>query len=96
MTVFCKQKGHKLGVHLLVAAEVSAEETADQVSIDRSVIAREMDIFKAAEKAFKICSEFLYLGGLSCPVQAFKDYKHCVFICLSHKDSQKISRLRSK
>lgn len=78
MAIFCKEKRYKLRVDLLVAAEVSSEETADQVSIDRSVVAWEMYVFKAAEKAFEICSEFLYLCGFSCTVQAFKYYKHCV------------------
>ena len=80
MTVFCEQKGHQLRVYCLVAAEVSAEETADKVAIDRCVITWEMNVFKCAEKAFEISSEFFYLGGFSCSVQAFEYYKHSVIL----------------
>jgi hypothetical protein len=46
MTVFCKEKGDQLWMYLLVAAEVSAEEAAYEISIYRSVITGEMYIFK--------------------------------------------------
>ena len=78
MTVFREKKCYQLGVYSFIGAEVSPEETADEVSVYRSIVTWEMDVFKTAEKAFKICSEFLYLGGFSCSVQSFKYYKHCV------------------
>jgi hypothetical protein len=31
-----------------------------------------MYVFETAEAAFKICLQFLYLGGFSCTVKAFK------------------------
>ena len=74
MSVFGKEKCHQLRVDGLVAAEITSKETADELSIDRSVIPWEVYVFDLSEKAFKIGSEFLYLGGFSGSVQAFKDY----------------------
>ena len=76
MPVFCEKQGHQLRVDSLVAAEVTTEETAYQVSIYWSVISWEMDVFDFTEKAFEVCPEFLDLGGFSCTVKAFKHYKH--------------------
>jgi hypothetical protein len=76
---FCKKQGYQLWMDLLVAAEGSTKETAYQISIYRSIITWEMNVFEASEKTLKICSQFLYLGGFSCAVQAFKDYKHDVW-----------------
>ena len=61
MAVFCEEKGNELRMDRLVGAEVSAEETADEVAVDRGVIAREMYVFKLSENAFQIASELLYL-----------------------------------
>ena len=56
MSVFCKKQGHKLRVYSLVRTEVPAEETADELSIDGSVISWEMDVFEISENAFEIGS----------------------------------------
>ena len=61
MAVFREEKGHELRMDRLVGAEVSAEETAYEVAVDRGVIAREMYVFKLSENAFQIASELLYL-----------------------------------
>lgn len=76
MPVLGKKKGDKLRVHGFVASEVSAQETADQISVYGSVITREMDIFERTENALQIISKFLYLCGFTCSVQAFKYYQH--------------------
>jgi hypothetical protein len=85
MTVLCEEKGHQLRVYGLVVAEVSAEETADEVSVYRSVVAWEMDIFERTEKVFKIGFEFFYLGGFACSIQSFEYYKHDVCFGLVYK-----------
>jgi hypothetical protein len=46
-----------------------------------------MDVFETSEKAFKICSEFLDLGGFSRTVEAFKYYKHGISMVGIHKDN---------
>ena len=46
VTVLCKEKGHQLRVYGLIVTEVSAEETADKVSVYGSVVAWEMNIFE--------------------------------------------------
>ena len=73
MAVFGEKKGHQLRVYILIAAEVSAEEPADQISVDRGVIPWEMDIFESAVDAFEVASESLYLSGFACTVEAFED-----------------------
>jgi hypothetical protein len=45
MPVLCKEQGNKLRMHGLVASEVSAEEAADEVAVNRGVIAGKMYIF---------------------------------------------------
>ena len=72
VAVLSKKKRNQLRMNCFVGTEVTAEETADQVSIYGSVITWEMYIFKAAQTTFKICSELLYLSGFSCTVKAFK------------------------
>ena len=77
--VFGEKKGYKLRMYSLVASEISAQETAYEISIYGSVIAWKMNIFERSENAFKIISKFLDLSGFSSSVQAFKYYKHfCV------------------
>jgi hypothetical protein len=71
--VLCEKQGHKLRMHALVVAEISTEETADEIAIDRGIVSWEMYIVKRSEHAFQICSEFLYLGGFSGSVQTFED-----------------------
>ena len=78
MSVLCEEQCDQLRVDGLVRAEITSEEAADEVSIYRSILTWKMDVFERAEKTFKICSEFLYLGGFSCSVQTFKYYKHVV------------------
>jgi hypothetical protein len=56
MSVFCEKKRNQLGVYGIIRTEVSTEKAADKVSIYRSVVAREMYVFKIAVKAFKIGS----------------------------------------
>ena len=53
MSVLGKEKRHQLRMHAFIVAEVSAEEAADEVSVDRSVISWEMYVFKTAKKAFE-------------------------------------------
>jgi hypothetical protein len=74
MTVFGEEKCDKLRVNSFVGAEVSAKETADEVAVDRRVVTWEVDIFKSAETAFQVASEFLYLSRFACSVQAFEYY----------------------
>ena len=61
-------------MYCLIVPEVSAEKGTYQPAVYGGVIAWEMYVFKVAEEAFQICSEFLYLGGLSCPVLSHKAY----------------------
>ena len=82
--VFSEKQSDKLGMYGFVAAEVTSQETAYEISINWSVIAWEMDVFQCAEKAFKIISKFLDLSGFSSSVQAFKYYKHVSVICTAN------------
>ncbi len=75
MSVFCEKKSHKLRVYGADVPEFPLEEPADKSSIYRGVVAWEMYVFYCAENAFEIFFQFFDLGGLSCPVQAFNDYK---------------------
>ena len=84
MPVFCEKQGYKLRMNGFVASEVTAEETADQITVNRGVISGEMYVFDRTEEALEIISEFLYLGGFSCSVQTFKYYQH-VIKCLACK-----------
>ena len=79
VSVFREQKSYKLRMYGFVASEVSAQETAYEISIYGSVISWKMNILERSENAFKIISEFLDLSGFSGSVQAFKYYKH-VFV----------------
>ena len=83
MSVFCKEQGHELWVHGLVRAEVSSEETADEVSVDRRVVSWKMYVFEISENAFEVCSQLLYLSGLACAVQSFQYYQHDVFVLVT-------------
>lgn len=76
MSVFGEKKGHQLRMNLLHGAEVTPKETADQIPIDRSVVAREMDVAEGLATALKISFQSLDLGGLPCPVKAFEDNQH--------------------
>ena len=76
MSVFGEKEGHQLRVNLLHGAEVTPKETADQIPIDRSVVAREMDVAEGLATALKISFQSLDLGGLPCPVKAFEDNQH--------------------
>ena len=44
--VFGKQKRHQLGVHCLYAAELSFQETGNEVSVDGGLVARKMNVFQ--------------------------------------------------
>ena len=46
VTVLGKEEGYKLRMYGLVVAEISAKEAADEVTVNGSVIAWEMNIFK--------------------------------------------------
>ena len=76
VSVFGKKEGHQLRVNLLHGAEITPKETADQIPIDRSVVAREMDVAEGLATALKISFQSLDLGGLPCPVKAFEDNQH--------------------
>ena len=76
MSVFGEKEGHQLRVNLLHGAEITPKETADQIPIDRSVVAREMDVAESLAAALKISFQSLDLGGLPCPVKAFEDNQH--------------------
>ena len=80
MPVFSKKKSDKLRVYCLVGTEVSAKETADEISVYGSIVTREMYVFEIAAEAFEIGSQPFYLSGLSCAVQAFQYYQHDVFV----------------
>ncbi len=89
MPVFCEKKGHKLRVYGVDVPEFPLEEPADESAIYRGVVAWEMYVFYCAKEAFEIFFQFFDLSGLSCPVQAFNDYKH-VFSVISTAKIRKI------
>ena len=76
MPVLCEKESHKLGMDLCVAAELPAEEAAYEVSVNRGLIPREMDILKLRAPCFKIRPEHFYLSGFSGSVKPFKNYEH--------------------
>jgi hypothetical protein len=74
VAVFSEKKGYKLRMYRLVVAEVSAQEAADEVPVDRSVIAWKMYVFDCSEKLLEILPESFDLCGFTCTVQAFQYY----------------------
>ena len=46
VAVLGKEEGYKLRMYSFVVTEISAEETADEVSVNWSVIAWKMNIFE--------------------------------------------------
>ena len=67
MPVFSKEEGYQLRVYGLVRAEVSAKETADEVSIYRSVVSWEMDVFETSEMLSRYALSFFTWVDLPAP-----------------------------
>ena len=65
MPILRIEQGDKLGMHRVNAAEITPEETADEIPVHGSVIPREMYVFQLLADTLQICFQFLYLGGLS-------------------------------
>ena len=61
VTVLCEEKCYKLRMYGFIGTEISAEETADEITVYRCVVAWEMYIFEGTESAFEIISEFFDL-----------------------------------
>ncbi len=76
MPVLGEQEGHQLRMHGLDAAELPFQEAADEVSVHRRVIPREMDVLQRSAALRQVFLQFLDLGGLPRPVQAFHDDEH--------------------
>ena len=76
MPVLRKEQGHKLRMHGIDAAELSLEETADEIAVYGSFVPREMDVFQRPAAVREVFLQFLDLGGLPRPVQALQHDEH--------------------
>ena len=87
VTVFGKKEGDQLRMHLIVGPEVSAKETGNEVSVDRSLITGKMNVFQTAAALQQIFFQQCDLGGFSRPVQSFKYDEHNISM-ISYKDTK--------
>ena len=89
MPVFGIQQGHQLRMDRIQGAETATQEFSDQFSIDRGVIAWEMDVLQRPQTLFQILFEPADLGRFTRSVQAFDDKQHNAYLPFDYKDSQK-------
>ena len=76
VAVLREQQGHQLRMNGAVVPEIPAQKTRNQLSIDRSIVAREMYVFQSSVAGGEIFFEHTDLGGFACPVQSFQNYQH--------------------
>ncbi len=79
MAVFREQQGDQLGMDRFVCPEIAPQETTDQTTIDRRIIAGEMDILQISATLPQISFQHGNLGRLAGPVQSFNNYQHNAF-----------------
>ena len=69
MPVLREEQRNKLRMHTVVGAKFAPEKAADEISVNRRVVAREVYVFQPARHCAEIFPEFCGLRGLAGSVE---------------------------